>query len=312
MGLKLITPPAIEPVSLPDIKQHLRIDSDLEDAVLSGFITAAREYCESYQNRVFITQTWDLFLDDFPDSPFKIPLPPLTDQAEVTEITCEADVAGSLNSKYWLCSSINADYYVWYDINGAGVDPAIVGKTGIKVSAATNATANTIATATAAAITALDDFSATAVSAIVTVKNINNGVVTDATNGNTGWSVPPNVTIPGSAPITHIKYYDTAGVEYTFAATDYEIDASGYRGRVALGYSKSWPTILIRSMNGVVIRFIAGYGTLATNVPMKVRLAIKILAGHMWENREATDIKEHLEVPFAVNSLLGFRGITLT
>ena len=310
MGLKLITPPAIEPVSLPEIKQHLRIDSDLEDALLLDFITAAREYCESYQNRVFITQTWDLFLDDFPDSPFKIPLPPLTGQAEITAITCEADSGGSLSEKYITLDDPTTAYYAWFDVTGEGsVDPALSGKTGIIVSIAVDADAGIVATAVKKAIDAVDDFGAVAASAVVTVTNANKGVATDVTNGNTGWSVAPNVITQGQAPIVHIKYYDTGGAEYIFAAANYVTDVSGYRGRVALGYGKSWPTIVLRSINGVVIRFIAGYGVLATNVPMKVRLAIKILIGHMWENREATDVKELKEVPFAVHSLLGFKRI---
>lgn len=77
MGWKLVTPPAVEPVTLPELKNHLRIDTALEDTLLSNFIVAARDYCEKYQGRAYITQTWDLFFDDWPESPFQIPLPPL-------------------------------------------------------------------------------------------------------------------------------------------------------------------------------------------------------------------------------------------
>ena len=312
MGLTIVTAPTIEPVTVAETREHLRIDEDDEDALLTTFIEIARDYCEGYQNRAYITQTWDLWLDDFPDSPFKIPFPPLTGQAEITAITCEADVAGSLNSKYWLCSSINTDYYVWYDINGAGVDPAIAGRTGIQVSAATSAAAAIIAAATAAAITAVDDFGAVVASAVVTVTNTNNGIVTDATDGDTGWSVAPNVIIQGQPPIVHIKYYDTASVEYTFPATNYETDIAGYRGRVALGYGKSWPSMTLRTMNGVVIRFIAGYGNDPSDVPKRIRNAVKFLVGHMYENREVTDIKEHIEVPLTLHALLDLDRIMLT
>lgn len=41
-----------------------------EDDLLTGFIVAARDYCESFTNRVFITQTWDMYLDCFPDKDF--------------------------------------------------------------------------------------------------------------------------------------------------------------------------------------------------------------------------------------------------
>ena len=101
MALKLVTIPAVEPVLLADLKAHLRLDTTLtlEDTLLAAFITAAREYCELNQGRAYITQTWDYLLDDWPASPFKIPLPPLqivnsikyTDSAGAVTIVAAAD-----------------------------------------------------------------------------------------------------------------------------------------------------------------------------------------------------------------------------
>ena len=49
-----------------------------EDDLLTALITVAREYCEGYQNRQYITATWELWLDDWPcGDRIKIPLPPL-------------------------------------------------------------------------------------------------------------------------------------------------------------------------------------------------------------------------------------------
>jgi len=160
----------------------------MEDEVLSGFIETARDYCEGYQNRAFITQTWDLFLDEFPDSPFQIPLPPLQS-------------------------------------------------------------------------------------------------------------------------VTHIKYYDTDETEYVFDAGNYQVDTAGVKGRIALGYGKAWPSVTLRKMNGVNIRFKAGFGDETGDVPKRIRTAIKLLVGHLYENREITDIREHFEIPFAVEALLGLDRI---
>jgi len=79
MSLKLITAPVTEPVSLSEIKEYLRFDtSDTSfDNILNTLIIAAREYCENFQNRTYITQTWELTFDYFPDFPLKIPKPPL-------------------------------------------------------------------------------------------------------------------------------------------------------------------------------------------------------------------------------------------
>jgi len=86
MALKLITPPASEPVSLAEAKAYLRIDTNDEDALISGLITAAREYCESFHNRAYITQTWELSFDDFPNMPLKLPRPPLVSVESVKVI----------------------------------------------------------------------------------------------------------------------------------------------------------------------------------------------------------------------------------
>lgn len=75
--------------------------------------------------------------------------------AQVLTLTAVADVASSLNNTYFLLSSSTVNYYVWYNVGGAGVDPALVGKTGIQVAIAINATAIAVSIATAAAINAL-------------------------------------------------------------------------------------------------------------------------------------------------------------
>lgn len=78
MALKLITAPTEEPVSLDEAKAQLRVDGADEDNFITSLIKVAREYCEGFQNRAYVTQTWDLWLDTWPDKEFiKIPLSPL-------------------------------------------------------------------------------------------------------------------------------------------------------------------------------------------------------------------------------------------
>jgi len=69
---------------------------------------------------------------------------------EVTDVTTVADIAGSLNSTYFLISSRTVDYYVWFDVAAAGVDPTIGGRTGLKVSLTTNDIKEKVALNTAA------------------------------------------------------------------------------------------------------------------------------------------------------------------
>lgn len=67
MKAKLITGPASEPVSVDDLKGQLRIDHNDEDALLIGYITAAREYAELVTGNLFLTQTWRIAFDEFAD-----------------------------------------------------------------------------------------------------------------------------------------------------------------------------------------------------------------------------------------------------
>lgn len=55
---ELITPPAIEPVTVDEVKVHQRIIGSDQDAVISGLITAARQVVENHTGRHLIDQTW--------------------------------------------------------------------------------------------------------------------------------------------------------------------------------------------------------------------------------------------------------------
>lgn len=82
MALILVLAPASEPVTLGDAKDHLRlIDFPDDDAYIRLLIKAARESAEAFQGRVYVTQTWDLFLDRFPRDSAPViflPKPPVT------------------------------------------------------------------------------------------------------------------------------------------------------------------------------------------------------------------------------------------
>ena len=64
--LKLITPPAFEPVSLIEAKTHLRVDYEDQNAEISSLITAARVYCEQYQHRAYAPNPGSYGLIDSP------------------------------------------------------------------------------------------------------------------------------------------------------------------------------------------------------------------------------------------------------
>lgn len=70
--------PAIEPVTVSEAKQHLRVTGSLEDAYIAGLITKARRLTETYTGRALITQTLRYTADSFPCSRIlRLERPPL-------------------------------------------------------------------------------------------------------------------------------------------------------------------------------------------------------------------------------------------
>ena len=83
MKYQITSQPAVEPISLTEAKDHLRIDGTDEDTYLATIITAARKYCEQYCNRAFITQTWKQYPDDFSDG-MKLSINPVQSVTSIT------------------------------------------------------------------------------------------------------------------------------------------------------------------------------------------------------------------------------------
>lgn len=80
MALKLITAPATTPISLAEVRSHMKIDSASENARLERLINAATGFYDGEYgllDRAIVSQTWELHLDEFPASEIKMPLPPL-------------------------------------------------------------------------------------------------------------------------------------------------------------------------------------------------------------------------------------------
>ena len=207
-----------------------------EDTLLNSLITVARQYCEAFQARAYITQTWELWLDKFPGKDhIAIPLPPLQEPA----VAAGNFVTGVI---YRILSVGSTDFV------------------------AIGASANTV------------------------------GVIFIATGAGSGTGT---ATASGI-----ISYYGTDNTVYYMDGSDYFLDIKSELGRIGLAYGDAWPSTTLRPQNGVCITFLAGYGTTAASVPEKVKQAMKLLIGHLYEHRESVADKQMAEVPMAVGSLL--------
>lgn len=63
MSLSLLVPPTAEPVTLAELKSHLRVDNTSEDVALVSDIAAARDWIEHRTGTRLMTQTWRWTID---------------------------------------------------------------------------------------------------------------------------------------------------------------------------------------------------------------------------------------------------------
>ena len=84
MAVRIITKPSVEPVTVTEAKAHCRVDHSLDDLMLATMIQGAREFCEKFTARAFVTQTLELVIDEFPVGEILIPRPPLQSVVSIT------------------------------------------------------------------------------------------------------------------------------------------------------------------------------------------------------------------------------------
>ena len=124
MASVLFTAPIIEPITLDDVKLHLRVDGTDEDEYLEGLIKTAREQVETLTQRALLTQTWDYFLDSWPDENYiKLPFGNLVSVTSVkykdsagTETTMVVTTAYLVETNGAQCGRIVLPYMVSWPV----------------------------------------------------------------------------------------------------------------------------------------------------------------------------------------------------
>lgn len=85
--------------------------------------------------------------------------------------------------------------------------------------------------------------------------------------------------------VTSVTYYPDTDVATAWASSNYIVDTYSEPGRITLKTGASWPSDL-RPSAAFVVRFVAGYGSLASDVPEDIRQALRILVQSHSEHRE--------------------------
>ena len=62
-GLKIVTGPAVTPVSRTEARNHLRLDDDVDDSLVRAYIQAATDWAENYTGRFLVSRTCQMMLD---------------------------------------------------------------------------------------------------------------------------------------------------------------------------------------------------------------------------------------------------------
>lgn len=199
MPYKLITPPALEPITVEDVKLNSRIESDADDKLIAALISSARKYAENYCNRSFLTQTWKLIADSFPG----------------------LDTAGAL--------LIQRPY-----------------------------------------------------------------------------SLPANALLIERGPVqavSSIAYTDMGSNPQTFDPSQWVLENTGSIARITPIFGQIWP-ITLPQIGTVTVTFTAGYGDDPDDLEAPIVQALKLLAGHYYDNRAATTAANLREIPIGVQALL--------
>lgn len=106
MPWKIKTPPTEEPVTLELLKAHLRVQHDLEDALITEYGKAARIYVEQLTDQSLVSQTILEYFDVFPAGEMTLTIPNVT---AIAAVRYKPEVAENLEYTEWETANYQKD-----------------------------------------------------------------------------------------------------------------------------------------------------------------------------------------------------------
>lgn len=101
----LITPPAVEPISLAEAKAHLRVSHADEDQLIGTLINSAGRIVEARSGLLLIQQTWKCYLDGWPEAGIiGLPLSPVSAIADLA-VYGEDNIAAVIDPAHYFADT---------------------------------------------------------------------------------------------------------------------------------------------------------------------------------------------------------------
>ena len=72
MPFRVTSAPASEPVTTAEAKEHLRLETALDDVYVASLIVAARRHVEQVCRRGLVTQSVELMVPKFPETCYQL------------------------------------------------------------------------------------------------------------------------------------------------------------------------------------------------------------------------------------------------
>lgn len=300
MGLVCTVAPGIEPVTLAEIKAHLRIDSGtFADEIASTVSIAPAAYAISVTTGTGVS---------------------VLNKRSLAQVSVGAVAAGAkLNCKI----QESADNTNWTDWTGGALTEITTAGTYEKQYSGVKAYIRVIGTVTVDSVA----YSASIVTGayqtdedtfldtlITTARELcesyqGRSYITRTYELTLDNWPSGNVIIlpmPPAATVTSITTTDPDGTVTTWDDDEYQLDITSFRSRITPAYGYTWPGETLQTMSGIKITYTAGYGALAASVPARMKHAIKQLVAELYENREDTDKMQSHDLSWGVKALLSY------